>query len=425
MTAGLLVWSSLSAQGDEVKAAVDMSVLQDQEIWAGQQVTVNLDLKTTGFNFSNSHFNLPEVSGAFLMQTDTTTIKLSEIIDGETWQIIRYPLALYPQKAGRLEIPPIDVRFTTSAGYGSTPKAFEFQTKALNLTVSLPPGVKEGDLVVTTSSFELDHDWQPASGTARTGDAFTLTVSRRASDISAMLLPPLPVFRTAGLEAYSQAPEVNDKTDRGELIGERIDRIILVVENPGQYEIPGIRFQWWDPRNRELKQQIVPGMSLDIMASATDGTAIESVERPVQNNRSMLQVLILALAALSIIFIWRRFGWKIHDADRDDEKLAFTQLQNACRRNNPAGTYSAIHTWLRFFSPPNKAISRPLTLAEFARLCMDPQLAAELDKLQEVLISRHDNWSGGDLLTLLKNIRDKSRRRIKAQSDKHLALLNP
>ena len=52
---------------------MSISVEQDQDIWAGQQVTLDLDLKTTGFSFSNTHFNLPEVSGAFLMQTDTTT----------------------------------------------------------------------------------------------------------------------------------------------------------------------------------------------------------------------------------------------------------------------------------------------------------------------------------------------------------------
>jgi len=98
----LLLPVSVVAADEEVKAAVAISTQQDQDIWAGQQVTLNLDLKTTGFSFSDSHFNLPEVPGAFLMQTDTTTVKMTETIDGKTWQIIRYPLALYPQKAGQL-----------------------------------------------------------------------------------------------------------------------------------------------------------------------------------------------------------------------------------------------------------------------------------------------------------------------------------
>ncbi len=308
LLSGLLLPLSLLAQDNEVRAGVSISVEQDQDIWAGQQVTLDLDLKTTGFSFSNSHFNLPEVDGAFLMQTDTTTVKLTEKIDGQDWQIVRYPLALYPQKAGQLEIPSINVRFTTSAGFGSEEKAFEFQTEPLELTVKLPPGAKPGDLVVTTTSFDLEHDWQPARAITKTGDAVTLTVSRRAVDISAMLLPPLPVFRAEGLASYPQTPEINDKTDRGDLTGVRIDSITWVVEKPGTYEIPGIRFQWWDPDNRELKQQIVPGLSLDILPSEEE-SVVGTVKNDKQSSGNSWPVLFLFLTGLAGI-LWLRFGRK-------------------------------------------------------------------------------------------------------------------
>ena len=47
--------------------------------------------------------------------------------------------------------------------------------------------IKEGDLVVTTSSFDLKHNWQPQSAEAQTGDAFTLTVTRRVCPIRCAL----------------------------------------------------------------------------------------------------------------------------------------------------------------------------------------------------------------------------------------------
>ena len=110
------------------------------------------------------------------MQTDTTTIKLTEKVDGRDWQVVRYPLALYPQKAGQLEVPSINVRFSTSAGFGSVEKAFEFQTTPLELNINFPPGAKPGDLIVTTTSFEFEHEWQPATGTSKTGDAVIILV---------------------------------------------------------------------------------------------------------------------------------------------------------------------------------------------------------------------------------------------------------
>ncbi len=413
------------AQDNDVKAEVAISIQQDRETWTGQQVTVNLDLKTTGFSFSNSHFNLPEVSGAFLMQTDTTTIKFSENIDGETWQIIRYPLALYPQTAGRLEIPPIAVRFITSAGYGSTEKAFEFVTEPLQLQVKSPPGTKEGEMVITTTSFELSHDWQPQSGTAQTGDAFTLTVTRRAGDISAMLLPPLPVFQAEGLATYPQAPEVSDKTNRGDLSGERIDSIIWVVEKPGTYDIPGIRFQWWDPGSRELKQQIVPGLSLEILPSPVDINTANNNVKPEQSGKDYFWLLIILFTALTAGFFWFRFRFKTTRPTHDTEKSTFTVLQKACKSNNAGQTHSSLHTWLEWSSQTGVSNSCILTLSDFARVHDDTRLTAELQQLQEALVSLDSNWQGNGLLSALQRIRRVIKQQKTVQSKTHLAPLNP
>jgi len=419
--------SGLSAN-EEVRASAAISIQQSGDIWVGQQVTLNLDLKTTGFSFSNSHFKLPEVDGAFLMQTDTTTIKTTETIKGEAWQIVRYPLALYPQKTGQLRIPSIGVRFSTSAGFGSKVNAFEFQTEALDISVNLPPGAKEGTMLVTTTSFELDHNWQPQSGKAQSGDAFTLTVSRRANDISAMLLPPLPMFETEGLAAYPQAPEVNDRTNRGDLTGERIDSIIWVVENPGTYHIPGIRFQWWDPDSRELKQQVVPGISLDAPLSPSEKTEADGSQKWTKSGNLYLWILAVIATFFAAIVLW--LGLK-HRASRqavDTEKSAFVILQNACKSHKASQSHCALHAWIAWIAwisakaGPN---SRLVTLNEFALACDDTQFTAELAKLQEALVSSNSNWQGSDLLVALRRIRGKINRQETIQSNASLAPLNP
>jgi hypothetical protein len=411
-----------AAQDAGVQADVAVSIQQDQQIWAGQQVTINLDLKTNGYSFSNTHFNLPEVSGAFLVQTDTTTVKLNEKINGQTWQVLRYPLALYPQTSGQVKVPPIDVRFTTSEGYGKENKSFEFQTKPLLIPVSLPPGVSEGALLVTTDSFQLDHTWQPQSDTAREGDAFTLTVSRRAKDISAMLLPPLPVFETGGLAAYPQAPEVNDKTERGELTGERTDRIIWVLEKAGSYQIPGIRFQWWDPSSQELKQQVVPGLALDVLASTTKASAAVSSES--ESGRKLKMLIPVLLAVLIGIILWRLAG-KVTREPRKNETTSFSHLKKACENNRAAEAHAAIHAWLAFLWPASDMSSRPPTLNEFARAFGDGQLAVNLEQLQEALVYSKSDWQGGELLSALQDVRRKIIKRKTIQAKTPLAAMNP
>jgi len=420
---GLMSPFTAIAQVDDVQADAAISIQQNQDIWAGQQVTLNLDLKTTGFSFSNSHFNLPEVSGAFLMQTDTTTVKMTEKIDGETWQIVRYPLALYPLKSGQLEIPSINVRFSTSAEFGSTEKAFVFQTEPLELTIKLPPGVKDGDLVISTTSFELMHDWQPQSPVAKTGDAITLTVTRHARDISAMLLPPLPVYRTDGLAAYPQAPEVSDKTNRGDLTGERIDSIIWVVEEPGQYDIPGIRFQWWDPNNRALKQQIIPGLKLEIQPSTADEVAADASAGSEPSGKGSRWLLVIVFVVIAAVIIGLRFGRKAPGQPVATEKSTFATLQKACKSNRPGRTHSALHAWLAWSSTAWS--SQAATLSEFGRAHGDTQLANELQRLQEALVFSDNNWQGGELLNSLQRIRRRINKQKTVQLKAHLAPLNP
>jgi hypothetical protein len=415
----------VAAQEDDLSAEVVISVQQDEVFWTGQQVTVNLDLKTTGLSFSNTHFNLPEVSGAFLMQTDTTTIKISETIANQAWQIIRYPLALYPQKSGQLEIPPIIVRFNTSAGFGSTEKSFELETKPINVTVKSPPGVSDGDIVITTTSFELEHSWQPQSKTAKPGDAFTLTITRRASEISGMLLPPLPVFRTEGLAAYPQTPQVNDKTNRGDLTGERVDSIIWVAEKPGSLAIPGIRFKWWDPDSQELKQLLAPGLKLDILPSEAGNAGTDTLKKFDQGVANYLWLVLIAIAAGIAGFLWLRFGHKQSHPRLATEKSTFSTLQKACRSNNAGQTYSALHAWLAFTFVASPTKSMVLTLNGFGQNCGDTQLATELDVLQKALINTESNWQGDKLYRALQRNRRHIKQQKIVQSEAHLAPLNP
>jgi hypothetical protein len=422
---GLVFTHAVFAQDEDVKAAVVASIQQNTEIWAGQQVTLNLDLKTTGYSFSDTHFNLPEVSGGFLMQTDSTTIKQSEKKAGQDWQILRYPLALFPQKSGQLTIPSIDVRFSTSAGYGQPVEDFEFKTEPLELSVSLPPGVGQDELVVTTRSLQLDHNWQPETSIAKTGDAFTLTVTRRASDISAMLLPPLPIYRTNGLAAYPKAPEVEDKTNRGDLVGERVDSITWVVEKAGSYAIPGIRFQWWDPDKQELKQQIIPGIALEIVGASADSGNPLSDDTSKPESRNLLPWLFFVMTGIIAGIVWRKRKSNVGEKHISDEKSVFADLQKACKSNHAGKTLSAIYAWFSYCPPIPGTVSGAVTFSEFAKFMNDDQLAAEFQELQQVVISSSQSWSGDALLISLKRIRRRIRTQKIVQSKTQLAPLNP
>ena len=271
-----LMRPDLAPAAQPLQAELRLSAASEEPVWVGQELELYLEMWSDGFSFGSQQFVLPEVRGGFLLAGDSSTVKLSETRAGAAWQGLRYSLLFYPQAAGSLEVPPFDVHFTARAGFGSEPAAFRFRTEPLVVEARLPPGVRPGGLVVTTSEFKLEAGWDrelPADGPLplQTGDALTLEVRRRAADVPCMVFAPLPLPEFDGLGVYPDAPRVNDRVNRGELSGERSDRITFVCQAAGHYEIPAWRVQWWDPDRQQLSEQAIPALQLEVEVNPAYG----------------------------------------------------------------------------------------------------------------------------------------------------------
>jgi len=241
-------------------------------VWLGQEVELYLDLWSDGFSFGDQLFVLPEVKGGYLLQADSSTVKLNENRNGVQWQGLRYTLLFYPQREGRLEVPSFEVRFSSRAGFGSEPAGFEFRTAPVFIEARLPPGADKGGLIVTSTSFTMEAAWTPVmSGDGpldlQVGDAVTLKVTRRARDVPGMVFAPLPEFSIDGLGVYPEAAQVNDRINRGDLTGSRTDFITFICEREGSFKIPEMRFQWWDPEQEILAEKLIPEQELAVAAN--------------------------------------------------------------------------------------------------------------------------------------------------------------
>ncbi|MEZ5582657.1 MAG: hypothetical protein R3F37_07725 [Candidatus Competibacteraceae bacterium] len=257
----LLTMVLLSSAGSALalEARADFRVAGDGPFWVGQRIVVEIDLLSTGFTFSNQQFDLPDLPGVVSIPPDNATLNLSESIDGETWQGMRYQLSLFVLKPGAIELLPLSVSFSVAMGYGSEPEPFRFTSEPLRIEVKLPPNAEGLVGLVTTSRFALQTDWQPEPTGLKVGDALTLTVQRRAADVPGAAIPPFELATVDGLTAYPAEPEISDSTARGDLTGERIDKVTYVLQKPGDYQVPGSTVHWFDPTTKTLhSEEIAP-----------------------------------------------------------------------------------------------------------------------------------------------------------------------
>lgn len=430
----LLILLGGRVAADTLQGDLRFQAARSEPVWVGQELELYLEIWSDGFSFSGQSFVLPDVPGGFLLQPDSSTLKLNEKRGGASWQGLRYTFLLYPQRAGLLEVPAFDIRFSARAGFGTEPASFVFRTEPLTVESKLPPGADPGGLLVTSADFRLDASWRPERPVEgpidlRVGDALTLEVVRRAGDVPGMVFAPLPRFEIDGLSAYPDRPEVNDRVNRGELTGNRTDRVTFVCEREGSFEIPGLTFQWWDPVDEVLETREIDPLRIEVAANPAFAGSGSAAGEGGGLSRSAAAWAVILVAAVLLGLLLRRLApqvlrwienWRRRARERREasEPWAFRQVRNACRAGDPARADAAIRRWQA------RSGRTGVSLLEWAGESGNTALRSAALRLQESLADGSaENWQGAELVGLLEQQR---RQPGRPEQDPHdLSPLNP
>jgi hypothetical protein len=403
-----------------IEARVSASLDPGGSIWIGERATLRVDLATDGLSFRNQRTRLPEVPGALILEDAVETVKLSEQIDGETWQILRYEYPVFAQRAGTLRIPEMRVEFAATAGFGTEPRSFRMRTPALSISVRVPPGVGDPTKLVSTSRFSVEVELDPEPSDLHVGDVLTRTITRRAVDVSGMAFAPLAWPELAGIAVYAGAPEVAESGYRGEMIGERVDRATYVFQESGSFVIPGHEFEWWDPGARRLAKASVPDLEIEVAANPIWVRGSASVDDSLSTLRhdpwkaASAAALLIALGATA----WRGMPAMVRGIRRrrrerrEAEPGRFVELVRACRSNDALRAYNAANRWL--------------AVIEFAEArAGSEELASELEALQGAIVGRGPAWKGRPLARAVRRARRMGRSGRGTRQPRMLPALNP
>ena len=315
-------------QASALEARMRVSLEGEAPYWVGQRIAVSVDILSTGFSFSQQRFDLPEVPGVILLRPGSAGQNLVETIDGESWQGLRYRLSLLVLSPGEVEIPPFTVSFQVAAGYGSEPESFSFDSEPLMLTVRQPPGTEGLEGLLTTPELRVEGQWEPGSEALQVGDALSLTLRRVAEDVPGAAIPPLELQLPAGLQAYPESPEITDRSNRGSLTGERVERISVILQAPGDYQLPAMGFPWFDPDNETLHEAEIPALEFSVAPdpdAPADGDSGTPTPMETRRSRQALAVAALVLVLLAVGSWWglprvtalwreRRSRWRASEA---------------------------------------------------------------------------------------------------------------
>jgi len=369
-----------------------------------EPVTFSVELMTTRWFASGPRLPELDVSGAIVRRLSSFGINGTVEIDGKQYTTQTWEYTIYPQRAGRFEIPALEVRIFP-AGEGGAAKPVDATTSSLSFEVDPLPG----GVALSAPAFLASQSYEPAEGKGLiVGGSLTRTITLKTEGAPAMLIPPLGASEAEdGMSAYPNAPEVNDKINRGVINGTRVEQVSYLFEKPGKYRFPEIRIPWWNIKTKEIETATLPGLDVEVapnpeLASARDVTVEQGDDA--KPGGSAWWIVLVPAALLALFLALRKPVLRFRDRWAASEPAAFAALERA-QGSRP--TYLALGAWL-------------------ARAGLEPDadLRCEADALGDHLYGNGGHWDHAALIAAARALRGRARRATRARAAA-LPPLNP
>jgi hypothetical protein len=188
------------------------------------------------------------------------------VVNGDTWSTQTREITIYPQRHGEYYIPEISVEISINAENNIIVEGVA-ETNPQRFIVSLPDALADIEHFIVSPQVKLEvltDESDNKSNNYSVGSAITKIITITAESAPAMMIPPLKQDELPGLSIYQKTPQVFDKSNRGELLGTRIETVTYIFEKEGLYEIPEQIIFWWDSNQSKLQEITIPSQTYSV-----------------------------------------------------------------------------------------------------------------------------------------------------------------
>lgn len=275
------------------------------------------------------------------------------------------------------------------------------------------PAEFSGSTWLPATNLTLAEAGMPPTLNLNTGDNLTRTLSLQATGLPSEALPPLPESVSDGLRSYPENPQRDTSIGPDGVTSTLTQTRALVPVEAGKLTLPAIRIPWWDTESNSEKVALIPAQTLNVISASGENNAAvpeavssdsqstppeTSLDESITNamdktdNGHFWQWVSLALACiwmLTMLAWWRTRRTALQSPANTDspnagkEQAAFEHLLDAAKEGH-ASTLGLFVNWAGVRLPGHDFCSA----GDVFRVFPDPDLEAELGKLQAHLFSR-------------------------------------
>ncbi|WP_130471305.1 BatD family protein [Candidatus Magnetaquicoccus inordinatus] len=188
---------------------------------------------------------------------------------GRRYQVVERRYALFPQKSGRLRIPPLQLdvqsgrrgvfQLLDDALLGRAGEIKRLHSEAVEVEVSAQPAETMADRYwLPAYRLQLLEKWQESPPRLQVGESVTRTLTLLADGLPSAQLPELTPLLLNGpggeMKIYPDQPQLTDQRQATGIIGMRQEKFALLPNKAGQIVLPAIEIAWWnvEKQSREI-----------------------------------------------------------------------------------------------------------------------------------------------------------------------------
>jgi len=351
-------------------------------------------------NLTEAAISQPEPSPASVRLMQETPYQAER--GGERYRVLERSYAVFPERSGELEIPPmrltgrlVERRNSSVWQPAVRGRRVQVESEALNLTIEPKPAGFSGSEWQPARDYQLTQ--QISSGDAlRVGEPVTRTVIVDAVGLEENMIaepawPELPDTRI-----YPDQPQGITRDDGEWVLGHKEFRYAVVPEREGELLLPELRVEWWDTQHNRARTAVLEAHKIFVQPSAlvppppTTATASrvgpeEFMPQAGPAEPAYWRWLAMTFALLwvmTVLLFWQ-FVMRIQrkttasarkSRDTQEETGLLSSLRAASLSGDRRAARRSLQSWLREFGPMENNPS----LLEFAASLSDPDLSGSI-----------------------------------------------
>ncbi len=371
----LLISTCSSAHAEETIASLlgnnelrlNTWVVPNENAVVSQRIELVIEVATTRWFAGGTKIDLIEIPDVVILPPEQFANNFSRKEKSKTWTIQQWSIYLYAQKKGEHIVP--DITLTISIkGKGSENVQGTVVAPGLKFSAKEPEAMENVNSWVATTSLKVSEVYSKGFDTLAVGDAIERTIRFEIENVPGMMLPPSDLLEIDGLGIYARSPVIQDKSNRGTLMGIKEIGYTYLIEQAGDFHIPDKTFYWWDIKNKVLQTASLPAVDFTVSSLPSDpdiqNDAMEKVSLWERIKNSVHKIIawlkmnvatfILAVLLLYIAYLvfpgiksFVLVRWSNHKTRlKASEKKAFNKFIDACKTGDEAKINHLFWLWV-------------------------------------------------------------------------------